>query len=207
MQSDTYNQPAPTFQSGGSYQDKPKKGKKVLLILLILLLIAGAAAAGWWYGTDQATKKADQQISELEEQVSDLNKKVQELEASASKEEDDDFVVVKDWNVKFEATDPTVKYEMSTANKNTLVLYTDSSKAIGVKCFPESDKTFGITVTRSATKLSADEAETLTFVKQIGNNYYYTSFPDGGCTVAAERANLATETAELEAIAKTIVAN
>lgn len=207
MQPETAPQ-QPTFQTTNNVAPaRPKKSRKLLLILLVLLLIAGAAAAGWWYGTDQATKKADQQISELQEQIDALNKKVQELESTAeTKESDDDFVVVKDWNIKFAVTDPTLNYEINSTDKNNLILFTDTSKTIGEKCFPDYDKTFGISVTRSATKLSGDDLVYKTFIKEINGNNYYSSFPDGGCEVASERANLAKVTTDLETTAKTISA-
>lgn len=201
----TNDEPAPTPQYSSSLPAQPKKkrGGKVVLLLVAILLVAGAAIGGWWYGTIQAQKESDAKIAELNSKISDLNKKIAAAD-SEDTERSNDAVVVKQWDIQFESDDPTIKYQIDTADQNKLLLYTDASKALAEKCFPDYDKIYGLTITRSSSKINDPESQQLTYVKQLGNTYYYSNFPDGGCQSQSAQSDFDSVNASLKATSETL---
>lgn len=175
-------QPETTPTQNTTYQpvnyEKPKKGKKVLVILLVLLLISGAAAAGWWYGTDQATKQADQKISDLTAQVKELEAKNKEL-VEQTAESDNDFVVVKEWGVKLEPV-AGMSYEIEKVDGvEVLKLTTTEVAKLGGTCDSES---YLAIVSRSKNDLSNEDAAQGKSIGKIGDYYYSVVGSNGMCS-------------------------
>lgn len=188
----------------------PKKSKKktILIAVLVLLLVVGVGAGAWWYGKDQAQKKADEQMSALQSRIDDLERQVSatvlEEESTTTEDSEKGHLVIREWDIKIRADDPTIKYQINSADRDRLLLYTDSSKLVGEKCFPEYNAIFGLDVIRSSRRLVGDEAVYLTYLREIGGNHYYIGFPDGGCGTASEMDNFNSAADALRAIGETL---
>lgn len=104
------NNQSTTNQMAASSSQKPAKGKKVLAILLVALFFVGTGVGAWWYGSSQAEKKADEQISNLQGQVDDLKKqaatKTEEGgNRSTIKDESEGYLSITQWGIRIRLTD------------------------------------------------------------------------------------------------------
>jgi hypothetical protein len=182
----TYTPPTEPIKSNNK-TSKILKTWGVILLAIVALGGIGYSAYAWQQNT--SLQNSVVQKNDENKRLAEENQKLKQAESQPTSENNEDFLVIDDWNIKFELTDSLktteVKYYARTTSDTPQQSYYAFTTArildIGGKC---SEQTFGDTILlyRYSEKPEATPDGELINQNALDGYYYVVTSPIASCS-------------------------
>jgi hypothetical protein len=182
----TYTPPTEPIKSNSKV---PKILKTLGIVLLVIIALGGVGYSVYaWQQNNSLTSDLKQKDSD-NKRLADENEELKKAESQSTAENDEGFLVIDDWNVKFELTGALktteVKYYARTTSDTPSQSYyaftTARIRDLGGKC---NEQTYGDTVLlyRYSEKPEATPDGELINQNALGGYYYVVTSPIASCS-------------------------